>query len=615
MHPLQLLFWRKFERELNGFLEVPVGAGCRLPGKFEGDAPNTPINRKGAMRFLASIISFLLLSGIAAAQHQGAFVPGYPSEPIRGYFQPVMIRTPEGTSLAGVSKGQFTERFATPLQAGLLVGVDYRLRITGIPFHPGKELFPTLTLLARTYPPQGRELDFPIVIHLTLEDLEWALAGRYITRVIYLENPNRALPVQTSGEEQLSLDISGGDPVAIAGTLGLPIAIVRIGGRIPPQHNGMLSPEFAFGSPPWRLNRTHTPETIVPPAPGQTPLHSLTIDPELQVTQMSGGHQPPGEQPNAWHPPHRSTAPGGRANEYLASGSDSGMPVHVDGWTVHNFGVGETVAHFDTLDGRVIVEPSNRIHIYAPRFGAIRKVEGLLHEGQVTALVAAKNQQTLGRNSNTTQTSFAEQEARTGQARMQDQLRGIEGQRRSADMGSSNTLIEYGNVQVVDSSSMMLLQRTFGLDGATRTQLDRGAMNAKAWQGNEGIKVQVNKLAPMAASSVDGAAVFFQVRDEQMRTSQLRLIKVASKQSAQPGEVVEFTLRFDNIGNQLIGNVTIIDDLTGRLELLPGTAVSSLAAGFAPQLNASGSLTMRFEVTDPLPPGGFGVIQFQCRVR
>ena len=572
------------------------------------------------MRFFALFIGFLLLSGVVLAQHQVAFVPGYPSEPIRGYFQPVMIRTPEGTHLAGVTAGQFTERLATPLQAGLLVGCDYRLRVTGIPFHSGKELFPTLTLLARTYPPQGRELEFPITINLTLEDLEWALAGRYITKVIYLENPNAALPVQTSGDDQLSHDIRGGDPLAVAATLGLPVAILRIGGRVPPQTSGLLSPEFCFGSPPWVLNRT-MPQNIVPPTPAQTPLNTLAIDPALQsagqsvLERRSGGHTPSGELPNAWRPPHRQDVPGGRANEYLTGGGDSGMPVNVEDWTLHNFGAGETVAHFDTLDGRVIVEPSNRINIYAPRFGVIRKVEGLMHEGQVTALVAARSQETLGQNKNAIQTGFTEQEANATYARMQNQLNSIEGQRRSAGMGSSHTLIEYGNVQVVDSNSMILLQRTFGFGGSARTQLDRGAMNARAWQGNEGIKVQVNELAPMIASNVDGAAVFFQVKDEQMRTSQLRLIKVASKESALPGEIVEFTLRFDNIGTQLIGNVTVLDDLTGRLEFLPGTAVSSLTAGFAPQFNSSGSLTMRFEITDPLPPGDFGVIQFQCRVR
>jgi len=571
------------------------------------------------MRFFASIIGFLLLSGVVSAQHPGTFVPGYPSEPIQGYFQPVSIRTPEGTSLACVAAGQFSERLPSPHQIGLLVGCDYRLRITGIPFHSGKELFPTLTLLARTYPPQGQEIDFPIIVNLTLEDLELALAGRYITRVIYLENPNAALPIHPGSDEQISHDIRGGDPIAVAATRGLPVAIVRIGGRVPP-NNGTLNPEFCFGSPPWVLNRTVAPEnvaseTAAPPVVVQTSLNTLTVDPALKSAGQSVLEKRQELQPNAWQPPHRSSVPGGRTNEYLVNGNDAGKPAYVDDWTVHNFGVGDTVAHFDTLDGKIVVEPSNKIHIYAPRFGAIRKVEGLLHEGQITALVETRSQQTSSQSRNALQPTFTEQEARTQYARMQDQLNSIDGQRRSAGMNSANSLVGFDNVQVVDSESMILLQRTFGFGGASRTQLERGAMNARAWLGIEGIKVQINALAPMTATGIDGAAVFFQVKDEQLRTSELRLIKVASKESAQPGDIVEFTLRFDNIGSQLIGNVTILDDLVGRLEFLPGTAVASLASGFAPQLNSGGSLTLRFEITDPLAPGDFGVIQFQCRVR
>ena len=567
------------------------------------------------MRFFASIIGFLLLSGIVSAQQ--AFHTGFPSEPVRGYFQPVQIRTPEGTSLACVAAGQFSERLPSPLQAGMLIGCDYRLRITGIPFNPGRELFPTVTLLARTYPPQGRELDFPIIINLTLEDLELALAGRYITRVIYLENPNTALPIPTSDNEQLSHDIQSGDPIAAAATQGLPVAIVRIGGRVPPQNtpNGLLNPEFCFGSPPWILNRTIAPASTTPPLQPQTALNSLTIDPELKSAGLSVIEKQQTMQANAWQPPYRPTVPGGRTDEYIINGDDTGKPAYVEDWTVHNFDAGNTIAHFDTLDGKVVVEPSNKVHIYAPRFGAIRKIEGLLHEGQVTALIETRNRQVSSQNRNAIQTGFTEQEAGTKYARTQDQLSSIDGQRRGAGMESAQGLGGYNNFQVVDSDSMILLQRSFGFEGSVRTQLDRGAINARAWQGNEAVRIQINELAPMTATEIDGASVYFQVEDKQSKTSKLRLIKVASKESALPGEIVEFTLRFDNIGNQLLGNVTILDDLTGRLEFLPGTAVASLKSGFVPQLNARGTLTLRFEIIDPLPPGEFGVIQFQCRVR
>ena len=561
------------------------------------------------MRFFASIIGFFLLPGIVFAQYPGGAYPtGFPGEPVRGYFQPVQIRTPEGTALAGVAAGQFTERFPSPLQAGLLIGCDYRFRITDIPFNPGRELFPTVTLLARTYPPQGREIDFPIIINLTLEDLELALAGQYVTRVIYLENPNAALPVQTGNDEQVSHDISGGDPVTVAATQGLPVAIVRIGSRVPAQNapNGLLSPEFCFGSPPWKINRIAAPESVTPPVKSQVATDSLTIDPELKSVGLSvienqhksGGHTPSGE---------------GRANEYIINGDDTGKPAYVEDWTVHNFEAGNTIAHFDTLDGQIVVEPSNRVHIYAPRFGAIRKIEGVLLDGQTTALIAARSQQVSSQNQNAVQTSFADHEASTRYARTQDQINSIDGQRRGAGMETTQSLGGYDNYQVVDSDA--LLQRTFGFGGAVRTQLDRGAVNAKAWMGSEGLKVQMNDLAPMSATGIDGAAVYFQVEDKQSRTSKLRLIKVASKESAQPGEIIEFTLRFDNIGNQLLGNVTVLDDLTGRLEFLPGTAVASLKSGFVPQLNERGTLTLRFEIIEPLAPGDFGVIQFQCRVR
>ena len=34
----------------------------------------------------------------------------------------------------------------------------------------------------------------------------------------------------------------------------------------------------------------------------------------------------------------------------------------------------DTVAHYDTLDGHTLVEPSNKVCLYSPRFGAVRQV-------------------------------------------------------------------------------------------------------------------------------------------------------------------------------------------------------------------------------------------------
>ena len=64
-----------------------------------------------------------------------------------------------------------------------------------------------------------------------------------------------------------------------------------------------------------------------------------------------------------------------------------------------------------------------------------------------------------------------------------------------------------------------------------------------------------------------------------------------------------------------MGNVTIVDNLTTRLEFVPGTAQSSMNASFSTQPNEVGSLVLRWEITNPIEAGQGGVIRFQCRVR
>lgn len=174
-----------------------------------------------------------------------------PYAPVPQYYQPVKINAPEGTNITLAIDEKFVQRQATPYAVGLLVGNDYRLRITDIPFQPGREVFPTVQVIARTYPPRGQELEFPIRIDITQEDIELALDGKFVTRVIYLENPQTALPVRGDLGVQISTDVSGGtNPITVAATMGQPVAVVRMGGRIP-NTLGVTDPAFFHGSPPW----------------------------------------------------------------------------------------------------------------------------------------------------------------------------------------------------------------------------------------------------------------------------------------------------------------------------------------------------------------------------
>ncbi len=58
--------------------------------------------------------------------------------------------------------GFFGEPIESPARVALLVGVPYRIKVTGIPFQPEAELYPTVELVDRTYPPAEKAHRFPI---------------------------------------------------------------------------------------------------------------------------------------------------------------------------------------------------------------------------------------------------------------------------------------------------------------------------------------------------------------------------------------------------------------------------------------------------------------------
>lgn len=94
----------------------------------------------------------------------------------------------------------------------------------------------------------------------------------------------------------------------------------------------------------------------------------------------------------------------------------------------------------------------------------------------------------------------------------------------------------------------------------------------------------------------------------------LRIVKVASTQFAEPGDTIDFTVRFDNVGSQPIHSVTILDNLTPRLEYLEQSAQCSVEAKFSTQPSEAGSAVVRCEIAKPLRPGEGGILRFRCLV-
>lgn len=168
----------------------------------------------------------------------------------QGTFQPVAFSGPAGTKFSLPLAGSHSEE-EPDLMAGLMVGAVYRFRITGIPDAIGAELYPTVELIGRIYPPRGLETLYPIPINLSESDLQEALDGNLVTRVVYLEDPQTAIPLAQQRTESRPIDIPlDQDALATADSFGRPVAIVRLGSKSPPR-NPALSSQFYFGFPAW----------------------------------------------------------------------------------------------------------------------------------------------------------------------------------------------------------------------------------------------------------------------------------------------------------------------------------------------------------------------------
>jgi hypothetical protein len=117
-----------------------------------------------------------------------------------------------------------------PLRMGLVVGQPYRLRITGIPQHEGRELFPSVRVLAKLVTPPGMAWRFPVEIVIDEDDLALALAGSHVRRVVYSAcDPDLPDVVPESW-----FDVRPGDDcLDVASTLGDPVAEVILGNRVP----------------------------------------------------------------------------------------------------------------------------------------------------------------------------------------------------------------------------------------------------------------------------------------------------------------------------------------------------------------------------------------------
>jgi len=299
-------------------------------------------------------------------------------------------------------------------------------------------------------------------------------------------------------------------------------------------------------------------------------------------------------------------------DEYICDGGDNAPGVRVRrDWSVHGLDQEDTIVHFDTLRGTTEWTASNKVCLYAPRFAAVRQVTGMELREQADRLALADKalppaldrELKIVSDLNQPQQPVGGVGIKQTQALHERQL-GLTAETTRHLAQAHLDLLPYENFELI---------RRGVLENTEKPRLAQAAKNAIVWTETQAVQVVLDKKLPLEAAKATelGETVMYDLAGK----PRMRIIKIADKSEAQPGDIVSFTLRFDNVGDQKVGNVTIIDNLTTRLEYVEGSQECSHQATFHATLNEGETMILRWEIEDLMRVGEGGIIRFKCRVR
>lgn len=298
-------------------------------------------------------------------------------------------------------------------------------------------------------------------------------------------------------------------------------------------------------------------------------------------------------------------------HEWLCDGDDAPPDVRltIDG-RVEGLDSEDTVAIWDSDDGRTEIVASNRVCIYAPRFAAVRKVI-TPYEG-----AGVDGSQPLTRPEGPARLDLlAEPATRASKEELLAQrlARKAGGLEASAIDGLlSSQLNPEGFSDAFLPFENLLLLRTGRAQANEAVLLEAGLQAARVWTADQAVQVAINGQAAIELEGDRKVQAIFTA--DPQGEAKLRVWKVASTDAAQPGDEVDFTIRFDNIGTRVIERVSLMDRLTTRLDYIEGSAQASRAAAFSTEL-IEGQTVLHWEFDEPLPAGQGGLVRFKCKVQ
>ena len=492
--------------------------------------------------------------------------------------------------------------------ARLAVGQSYRAKLSDMPEFPGIELYPSIELIDRLHPPAGHADKFSMPITFTIDELDAAIDGRMITKVVYLEQPQLAMPYELSGDVAVRTLPTRANLIEEADKAGRPLAIIRLGGRLPAP-NETRGAFFGNGAPVLMSSAKKTSTD-----PIQQAVSFSAAEPRVQLASHSDVSSASRFKQNrsgliAASPELAEQFP----DEYLFDGGDREYPVHYDGDIMVGVESEDTVAEFRDHKGDRKVKASNRVAIYSPRFAAVRTFTGVSEGFNVQRLTSNIDQvQGAGLRQKVGGKTGVQRDRVQG-VRMRSRASGIFSQTTRRDVASAKAITQH--VKLVNLFEDVQFLHDGKMRQSDMAQLHRGMNAAATWSRD---------LNPVVVASLAGGQEVFAnfkvaelvgIEEGHKKPGRLRLVKLADKEVAKPGDVITFTIRFDNLGDRELRNVRLIDNLTPRLEYVDDSATSDLPGSINVDDNGEGSHILRFELDNPLAGSTGGVITFQAKLR
>lgn len=299
-------------------------------------------------------------------------------------------------------------------------------------------------------------------------------------------------------------------------------------------------------------------------------------------------------------------------DEFVCDGGDRGVPARHEGTKLSGLDLEDTVAEYKDDTGRARVTPSSQACIYAPRFGSVSSAT-LPEEGLQVEKAAGHQDQT--RAGGMLARTVVDEQRQADEARsMLTRSRPSAVEKADWEDHLHKAVKSESHVKLVGPREDFRFLQEGQFDSVNSAVIVRGVTAAQEWADGRRPVIIAKDTAGQIVQGRFTAQDYTGVEDRRT-PGELRLIKVADKSNAHPGDIVTFTIRFDNVGERELTSLRVVDNLSPRLEYVENSIQSDREGTVNVEDNGFGGKLLTFEFDEPLKGKTGGFVSFQCRVR